>query len=41
MVGKIINWGVKLRMVTADSWYSRVENLKFIKNPKLGFIFGI
>ena len=41
MVSEIINWGVKPRMVTGDSWYSGVENLKFLKNQKLGFLFGI
>ena len=41
MLGEIISWGVKPRMVTGDSWYSQVENLKFLKNQKLGFLFGI
>src|SRR6476469_8312570 len=40
-IEKIINWGVKPKIVTGDSWYSGVENLKFIKNQKLGFLFGI
>ena len=41
MVSEIISWGVKPRIVTGDSWYSGVENLKFLKNQKLGFLFGI
>ena len=41
MVNEIINWGVKPRIVTGDSWYFRVENLKFLKNQKLAFILGI
>lgn len=41
MVNEIISWGVKPRIVTGDSWYSGVENLKFLKNQKLGFLFGI
>jgi hypothetical protein len=41
MVREIREWGVKPRIVTGDSWYSGVENLKFIINQKLGFIFGI
>ena len=41
IVSQIISWGVKPRMVTGDSWYSGVENLKFLKNQKLGFLFGI
>ena len=41
MVSEIISWGVKPRIVTGDSWYSGVSNLKFLKNQKLGFLFGI
>lgn len=37
----MINWGVKPRLVTGDSWYSGVENLKFLRNQKLGFLFGV
>lgn len=33
--------GIKAKSVTGDSWYSSVENLKFIRNEKLGFLFGI
>lgn len=32
---------LKPRLVTGDSWYSGVENLKFLRNRKLGFLFGI
>jgi Transposase DDE domain len=41
MVKEVINWGLKPQIVTGDSWYSGVENLKFLKNQKLGFLFGI
>ena len=41
MLAEIIDWGVRPRIVTGDSWYSGVENLKFLKNQKLGFLFGI
>lgn len=41
MVSEVIDWGVKPSLVTGDSWYSGVENLKFLKNQKLGFLFGI
>ncbi|MEG4530164.1 IS701 family transposase [Microcoleus sp. D2_18a_D3] len=41
MVSEIISWGVKPRIVTGDSWYSGVENLKFLRNQELGFLFGI
>jgi Transposase DDE domain len=41
MLIEVINWGVKPRIVTGDSWYSGVENLKFLRNQKLGFLFGV
>jgi len=41
MVSEIISWGVKPRIVTGDSLYSGVENLKFLKNQKMGFLFGV
>jgi hypothetical protein len=41
MLTEVIDWGVKPRIITGDSWYSGVENLKFLRNQKLGFLFGI
>jgi Transposase DDE domain len=41
MVIEVIAWGLKPRVVTGDSWYSGVENLKFLRNQKLGFLFGV
>jgi len=41
MVIEVINWGLKPRIVTGDSWYSGIENLKFIRNQELGFLFGV
>lgn len=41
MVEEVLNWGLKPRLVTGDSWYSGIENLKFLRNQKLGFLFGI
>lgn len=41
MVIEVISWGVKPQIVTGDSWYSGVENLKFLRNQKLGFLFGV
>ena len=41
MVIEVIGWGLKPRIVTGDSWYSGVENLKFLRNQKLGFLFGV
>lgn len=41
MLIEVIAWGLKPRLVTGDSWYSGVENLKFLRNQKLGFLFGV
>ena len=41
MLLEVINWGLKPSIVTGDSWYSSIANLKFLKNQKLGFLFGI
>lgn len=41
MVSEVIAWGLKPRVVTGDTWYSGVENLKFLRNQKLGFLFGV
>ncbi|BAY84396.1 transposase [Calothrix parasitica NIES-267] len=41
MVIEVISWGLKPQIVTGDSWYSGVANLKFLKNQKLGFLFGV
>ncbi|HBY77687.1 MAG TPA: hypothetical protein DEG47_11970 [Cyanobacteria bacterium UBA11148] len=31
---------LKPEMVTGDSWYSNRENLKFLKNQKVGLMMG-
>lgn len=41
MVLEVISWGLKPKLVTGDSWYSGVENLKFLRNQKLSFLFGV
>lgn len=41
MLLEVLAWGLKPRIVTGDSWYSSVENLKFLRNQKLGFLFGV
>ncbi len=29
MIDEVINWGIKARNITTDSWYSSKQNLKF------------
>ncbi len=41
MLSEVLNWGLTPKIVTGDSWYSSVENLKFLRNQKLGFLFGV
>lgn len=41
MLHEVLAWGLKSAMVTGDSWYSCVKNLKVIKNNDLGFMFAI
>ena len=41
MIREVINWGLFPKFITGDSWYSGLNNLKFIKKYKLNFCFGI
>ena len=41
MVVEVQAWGLKPAWVTGDSWYSSVENLKFLRKEEVSFLFGI
>jgi len=41
MILEIKSWGVDPDWVTGDCWYSSQANLKFLRNEKVGFLFGI
>lgn len=41
MIIEVLEWGLKPKTVTTDSWYSSQENLKLLKNKQLGFLTGI
>lgn len=41
MFEEVISWGLEPLLVTGDSWYSSLENLKFLKEKKVGFLFGV
>jgi hypothetical protein len=41
MVLEVKQWGLEPAWVTGDSWYASLENLKFLRNEKVGFLFGI
>lgn len=41
MVSEVLSWGVRPAWVTADSWYSSIENLKFLRDKEVGFMVGL
>jgi len=41
MTAQVLLWGLQPQMITGDSWYSSRENLKFLRNQKVGFMMGI
>lgn len=41
MLSEVINWGVKPKTITGDSWYSSIKNLKFLRKKKQGIMMGI
>lgn len=41
MVAEVFQWGLRPSWITADSWYSSVENLKFLRNKEVGFLMGL
>jgi len=41
MLKEVKAGGIKAEYVTGDSWYASTENLKFLKEEKIGFMFGI
>lgn len=41
MVKEVLQWGLKPKIVTADSWYASTANFKFLRNQELSFLFGI
>ena len=41
MLAEVLEWGLEPGYVTADSWYSGTDNLKFVKNHELGSMFAV
>jgi hypothetical protein len=41
MVNEVLGWGLRPAVVSADSWYSGVDNLKFLRKKGLGFLIGL
>ena len=41
MLTEVISCGLKPRIVTGDTWYSGLMNLKHVRKSELDFLFGI
>lgn len=41
MLTEVIEWGLRPKIVTGDSWYSGLMNLKHVRKSGLDFLFGI
>ena len=41
MVEEVLGWGLAPALVTADSWYSGVENLRFLRDQGLSFMIAL
>ena len=41
MLEEVLAWGLRPAIITADSWYSGIENLKFLRNQGLGFLIAL
>ena len=41
MVSEVLGWGLAPALVTADSWYSGVENLRFLRDQGLSFMIAL
>jgi hypothetical protein len=41
MLKEVQLWGLKPLWITGDSWYSSLDNLKFLKDQELNFMFAL
>ena len=41
MITEVLLWGLQPLYVTGDTWYSSIENLKFLRKQKLNFLFAV
>ena len=41
MLLEVIDWGIRAKTITTDTWYSSKENLNFFKNKELNFQVGL
>jgi hypothetical protein len=41
MLAEVLGWGLAPTLITGDSWYSGLDNLKFIRKHKLDAMFAV
>lgn len=41
MLAEVLEWGLQPCFMTGDSWYSSVNNLKTVKDHRMGFLFAV
>lgn len=41
MCRDVWSWGLRPAFVSADSWYSSLDNLKFLRDKEVGFLVGL
>lgn len=41
MLNEVLAWGLRPNFMTGDSWYACVDNLKTVKNHRMGFMFAV
>ena len=41
MLDEVLAWGLQPNFMTGDSWYACVNNLKTVKNHRMGFMFAV
>jgi hypothetical protein len=41
MLLEVLAWGLQPSMITGDTWYASLENLKCVRHHTLGFMFAI
>jgi hypothetical protein len=41
MMEEVLSWEVRPAMVTADAWYGSLENMKFLRQKSIHWLFGL
>ncbi len=41
MLNEVLDWGLSANLVTGDSWYASVDNLKWVRRQKMDAMFSV